>query len=362
MKLTVLNIAYPFAAAGPDAVGGAEQILSLLDQALVRAGHRSIVVAAEGSQTCGTLIPTSQPHGTLSDDVKRRVQRQHRRNIERAMELYDIDLIHLHGIDFNAYLPPPGPPALVTLHLPPAWYEPEVFALSRPRTYLHCVSRSQRRACPESADLIEEIPNGVPVEALGFACTKRNYAVALGRICPEKNAHVALDAARAADIGLLLGGQVFPYEAHRRYFDEQIVPRLDSRRRFLGPIGFARKRRLLAGARCLLHPTLAAETSSLVAMEALACGTPVIAFRSGALSDIIEDGVTGFLVSDEREMANRIADTGRIDPQICRETARRRFSLQAMTKKYFAVYERLVAAPAWATVPLESASEFVHWI
>ena len=85
------------------------------------------------------------------------------------------------------------------------------------------------------------------------------------------------------------------------------MPRLDRRRRFLGPLGFARKRRLLAAARCLLVPSLARETASLVAMEALACGTPVIAFPNGALAEVVEDGRTGFLVENTREMAAAIA-------------------------------------------------------
>lgn len=344
MKLTVLSVAYPLAAAGPDAVGGAEQILSLLDEALVRQGHRSIVVACEGSSCAGTLLPTPVPDGTLSDELRRQAQRQHRRNIQRALDRYDIDLIHMHGIDFLEYLPPPGVPTLVSLHLPPAWYRPEVFRLARPQTYLHCVSASQRRACPPGAPLLDEIENGVPIDALACRCGKRGFALALGRICPEKNFHVALQAGALAEASVLLGGQVFPYETHLRYFHEQIVPRLDGRRRFLGPVTFEGKRRLLSAARCLLQPTLAPETSSLVSMEALACGTPVVAFPSGALPEIVEHGVTGFLVHDAREMADAIEAAGQLDPEVCRAVARRRFSLEAMVGKYLAVYRQLAAA------------------
>jgi glycosyltransferase involved in cell wall biosynthesis len=110
---------------------------------------------------------------------------------------------------------------------------------------------------------------------------------------------------------------------------------------FLGPLGFARKRRLLAGARCLLLPTLAPETSSLVAMEALACGTPVVAFASGAIPEIVEHGVTGFLVRDAAEMARAIADCAALDPQRCRAAARERFPLERMVANYFDVYHQL---------------------
>jgi glycosyltransferase involved in cell wall biosynthesis len=143
---------------------------------------------------------------------------------------------------------------------------------------------------------------------------------------------------------MLVAGEVFPYEAHQRYFAAEVQPRLDSRRRFLGAVGGGRKRRLLAGARCLLVPSLAPETSSLVAREALALGTPVVAFPAGALADIVEDGRTGFLVRDVAAMATAIRRTDEIAPEDCRASARRRFSLARMTRDYLALYERLSRA------------------
>jgi len=165
--------------------------------------------------------------------------------------------------------------------------------------------------------------------------------MALGRICPEKGFHIALEAARRARVPLYIGGQVFPYEAHQRFFATELVPRLCSPHRFLGPVNRARKQRLLAAARCLLVPSLVPETSSLVAMEALSCGTPVIAFRKGALSEIVEDGKTGFLVEHEKEMAEAIHATTSLDPRLCREIARRRFSVARMTEQYLALYHKL---------------------
>jgi glycosyltransferase involved in cell wall biosynthesis len=343
MRLTVLSAAYPLAPTGPHAIGGAEQVLTQLDAALTRAGQRSIVVACEGSVTAGTLVATPTTNQALSEDVCQWVREQHRIGIERALNRWPIDLVHMHGIDFYTYLPPPGVPVLVTLHLPPAWYPPEVFHLGRPHTYLHCVSAAQRRACPPEAVLLPEIHNGVPTEALSAPHAKRRFAMMLGRICPEKGFHIALDAAASARFPALLAGEVFRYEAHERYFREEIVPRLDGLRRFIGPVGLARKRRLLSAARCLLVPSLAPETSSLVAMEALACGTPVVAFPSGALPDIVEHEKTGFLVQNAREMAEAIEAAGGLDPDVCRQTARARFSLDTMTNRYLSLYSRLVA-------------------
>jgi glycosyltransferase involved in cell wall biosynthesis len=122
------------------------------------------------------------------------------------------------------------------------------------------------------------------------------------------------------------------------------VPRLDRWRRFIGPVGTRRKRRLLAAARCLLIASQVAETSSLAAREALAAGTPVIATSAGALIDTIENGRTGFLVRDQHEMAIAIRRAGDIDGDACRSAARERFSLQAMIARYLATYRALADA------------------
>src|SRR5262249_25501474 len=142
-----------------------------------------------------------------------------------------------------------------------------------------------------------------PVACLATRVSRRNFVLSLGRICPEKGYHLALEAAIAARLPMILAGEIFRYEAHERYYAQEIAPRLNGVRKFIGPVGLARKRRLLSAARCLLVPSLVPETSSLVAMEALACGTPVIAFPSGALAEIVEHGRTGFLVKNETEMA-----------------------------------------------------------
>jgi glycosyltransferase involved in cell wall biosynthesis len=360
LSLTVLSVAHPFAAVGPDAVGGAEQVLNHIDGALVAAGHRSIVVARTESRPSGLLVATDAPAGSITDLQRQLTWAEHRRQVARVLATHAVDVVHIHGIDFHAYLPPPGAvPVLVTLHLPPSWYASQVFEPARPDVYLHCVSHSQHGACPRGARLLPPIENGVPVRALESRCGKRRFALSLGRICPEKNVHVALDAGRLARIGVLVAGQVFAYEAHERYFREQLAPRLDSQRRFIGPVGFKRKRRLLTSARCLLLPTIAPETSSLAAMEALACGTPVIAFPSGALAEIVDHGVTGFLVRSAAEMADAIEACDAIDAERCRAVARERFALERMVGKYFDVYEQLRAvarpapwrdagAPAWA--------------
>jgi glycosyltransferase involved in cell wall biosynthesis len=338
LALTVLSVAYPFAAVSPDAVGGAEQVLAQLDRALVGSGHRSIVVACEGSRVTGTLVTVPCTPGLLVESAIGAARQRHRDAIAATLRRFPIDLVHMHGVDFDTYLPPPGPPVLATLHLPISFYAPATLCPTRPHTWLNCVSRTQHAACPPTPSLLAPIANGVPVRSFFLRCAKRGFALLLARICPEKGVHVAIDASKRAGIPLLIGGEVFPYADHQLYFETEVRPRLDRWRRYIGPVGFARKRRLLAAARCLIISSLVPETSSLVAGEALAAGTAVVAFATGALTETVEHGLTGFLVNDESEMAAAILAAGKIKASACRAAARERFSLDRMFNEYLATY------------------------
>ncbi|MBV8912828.1 MAG: glycosyltransferase, partial [Acetobacteraceae bacterium] len=177
---------------------------------------------------------------------------------------------------------------------------------------------------------------------------KSRYAVMLSRVCPEKGLHLALEAAHLAGSKLLIGGEIFAYPSHQEYFTNEVKPLLDRQRRYLGPLGFHQKRRILAAARCLLIPSLVHETSSLVAMEAASCGTPVIAFSNGALPEVVEHGRTGFIVEDANEMAAALERVDEIDLEVCRQVARERFTLERMTSAYIARYQALAGALATA--------------
>ena len=340
-RLTVVSVSYPFAPVTADPVGGAEQVLARIDQALVAAGHRSIVVAPAGSETAGELRCVSPCEDTIDPAVRDRVYAEVRARLAEAIATDRPDAIHLHGADFPEYLPVPGPPVMVTLHLPLAWYAPGALTPQRPATFLHPVSQSQARTAPAGARLEAPIENGVPLSDVSLR--KQRFAVALGRVCPEKGFDDAIDAAKRAGAPLLLAGKVFPYPEHRRFFEERVLPRLDRARRWVGAVAGRRKQRLLARARCLLAPSKVAETSSLVAMEAIAAGTPVIAYRAGALPEVVEDGRTGFLVNGPEEMAEAIRAADAIDPETCRARARERFAVERMTDAYLARYRELAA-------------------
>lgn len=341
MRLTVLSVAFPLAPVSADPVGGAEQVLARLDRALVAAGHRSIVIAPEGSAAAGDLVPIPAAGGEIGQAEGERRRAAVRARIAEVTARERVDVIHMHGLDFDTYLPAGGPPVLVTLHLPLDWYASGALNPDRPDVLLHPVSANQAAAAPKDARIEAPIENGIEIPARSGR--KRRYAFALGRICPEKGFDDALEAARRARVPLLIAGSVFPYASHEAHFRDAIRPKLGWRRRWIGPVGGARKQRLLAEAHCVLIPSKARETSSLVAMEALAAGTPVVAYRSGALAEIVEPGLTGILADDVAGLAEAVGAVGDLDPDRCRERAIERFSADRMIASYFARYAELAA-------------------
>jgi glycosyltransferase involved in cell wall biosynthesis len=256
---------------------------------------------------------------------------------------WPVDIVHCHGIDFAAHLPPSEVPTLVTLHLAAEFYDPEALRPNGRPIWFNCVSEAQRRGFPAGMRMLPVVENGIPVDAFADEEPAAEFALALGRICPEKGFHLAIEAAGLARMPLLLGGEVFPYEAHRRYFAEAVRPHLGAGVHYLGPLDFAAKRRALGAARVLLVPSLVPETSSLVAMEAAAAGTPVVAFPAGALEQIVEPGVTGFLVDGVQAMAEAIPLAARLDRGRIRAVARRRFREERMVAGYRALYRHLAA-------------------
>ena len=340
MSLTVLNVAYPLAPVSQATAGGAEQVLLTLDQGLVRAGHRSVVIASAASRVDGLLLPVQMPSRNLTEESKREAWAKFRGALDSALQRFRVDIIHMHGVDFGEYLPDVDVPVVASLHLPLSWYGKNLQALPA-HASLVCVSHSQAQSALPGMRVTQIIPNGLDLRQFHPTPRKGDYVLCMGRICPEKGLHIAIDAARHAKEKLLIAGNLFDYPEHRQYFEKEVEPRLGAEAAFLGAVGGRRKASLLAGAKCLLIPSLVPETSSLIAMEALASGTPVIAWRSGALPEIVAQRNTGFLVSSVYEMSHAIRRVGSIRASDCRREAEIRFSAEWMIDSYLALYEEL---------------------
>jgi glycosyltransferase involved in cell wall biosynthesis len=342
--MKILYVSYPMLPVSDASCGGAEQMLWTLEREMARRGHRTAVAACEGSHVSGQLIPTGGAP-TAPDAFETRSD-QHCRAVIQAIAEQDFDLVHDESGFFWSRAGSVSTPLLATLHLPRTFYDDKSFQHVSPNVSLNCVSRSQARTFDNVPQMLGVVPNGIALERFRFEPKKHNYVLWLGRICPEKAPHLAIDAAERAGVRLIMAGQVYPFSWHLQYFEREIRPRLeraDHRVQWIEAPAFQVKLELLTGARALLLPTLAPETSSLVAMEAMACGTPVIAFPNGAIVEIVRHDITGYLVRDTIAMAHAINDLDRLCPGDARAIAEENFSARTMGDGYEAIYERIVS-------------------
>jgi glycosyltransferase involved in cell wall biosynthesis len=339
---SVLFVSYPMLPVSNASCGGAEQMLWVLEHELANRGMKSAVAACDGSCVTGELIATGAAP-EQSDAFEFRAA-EHRWRIEQVLQNRSFDLVHDKSGFWWENARTSSAPVLATLHLPRSFYPERLFRYIPPNVFFNCVSESQAQAFQDLPRFVGVVPNGIVVERFLFMRRKHDYVLWLGRICPEKAPHLAIDAAERAGVPLVLAGQVYPFDWHRQYFEREIRPRLDRACRNLKWVerpSFDQKIDLIRHARAVLLSTQAPETSSLVAMEAAACGTPVIAFANGAIPEIVRHGVTGFLVRDWKEMADAIADVEQLWPEDGRVIAEQEFSSRRMADKYCRVYAEI---------------------
>lgn len=265
--------------------------------------------------------------------------------VEKHLGLEDI-VIHNHVIQRNSWIwlmiSSRDRKVLTTLH-----YDPPIIVRAKlrvpPLKNLHfvAISRNQYirlRAC-FGRSLISYVYNGIPVNEYPFSKNKEDYFITLGAITFHKGTHIAIQVAKRLRLKLLIVGPI----RDSRYFNNFIKPHLSRNIRYLGEVDERRKRELLSKARALIFPVLREEFFGLVAIEALACGTPVIAFARGALPEIITDGETGFLARSGEELYQKVKLLDRIDPIKCRRVSLSRFDSRVMTLNYFKLYQNLLA-------------------
>ena len=346
--LRILYIGYPLLPVSEASAGGAEQMLRVTERQMARRGHSTVVAACDGSQVAGELLPTGaapeQPDCLSQRDAEHNARiLQFLARRQRAHPRFQ--LIHDMSGTFWPQAAVLTLPVLVTLHLPRAFYPAKMFENIPPNVSFNCVSQSQLRSYSDLPRQLGVVRNGIELERFRFSTGKRSYLLWLGRFCEEKGAHLAIQAAGLAGVPVLLAGQIYPFSYHQQYFLREIAPHLGdgrSRVRLAEAPALAQKVQFLSHARALLIPSLADETSSLVAMEAAACGTPVIAFRRGALPEVVRDGVTGFLVNTVEEMAHAVARLKKIQPANCRRHAEQNFSAVSMAYDYERLYRQVV--------------------
>ncbi len=340
--LSILYIAYPLLTVSETSAGGAEQMLFTLEREMAATGHRTTVAASVGSTPSGRLLETGHPVSE-PDHYEQREQEHTLRILEQLRQHPDeFDLVHDKSGSFFRHADACPVPVLATLHLPRSFYREQWLQAAARNLFFNCVSHSQARSFADLPNAIAVVQNGIRMPELPLPTRKENRVLWLGRICEEKAPHLAVAAAKLAGVPLTLAGSVYPFSYHQRYFDRAVKPHTERNFTYVEAPGVETKNRLLAGARALLLTSTVEETSSLVAMEAMSMGTPVIAFRRGAFPEIIADGETGFLVDSVEQMAGAIHDASRISPDACRSRVERFFRADRMARDYEQLYRRVV--------------------
>jgi glycosyltransferase involved in cell wall biosynthesis len=339
--MRIAQVAPLFESVPPKLYGGTERVVSYLTEELVRQGHEVTLFASGDSETTARLV-AGCPRALWQEPACREQLPHHVRLVELvAREAQQFDLIHFH-IDYVhfpvvARLPCPS---VTTLHgrLHPMDLEPLFKAY--PDVPLISISDDQRRPIPW-ANWKSTVHHGLPLDLHTFRDKPGTYLAFLGRVSPEKGLDRAVEIARRVGLPLRMAAKIYPEERH--YFEREIEPLLKASPwvEFVGEVGGTAKDAFLGGASALLFPIEWAEPFGLVMIEAMACGTPVVAFRRGSVPEVMVDGVTGFVVNTVDEA---VAAVGRVDGlrrEACREVFERRYSADRMARDYQAVYRTL---------------------
>lgn len=327
----------------PDRYGGIEFVVSTLTDGLVDRGHDVTLFAAGGSTTKAELRSyRAAPLGEAA--IENPLAELPHLNHAYA-QAGEFDVVHDHttfGIGPSLGARVTGTAVVHTTHVPVS----ESLLLRRTYELIHddvhlvAVSKSQRLDCP-TLNFAATVHNGIPVDRFPFSVEKDDYLLFVGRMCREKGAHLAIQAAQALGRRLLMGVKMHE-KFEREFFESEVRGSLTPNIQILGELNFAEKVEVFARASCTLMPTQWPEPFGLVAVESLACGTPVVALRNGAMAETIEDGVTGIVADDMEAFIDGIARAETLDPAACRRSVEQRFSVEAMVEGYERVYERVV--------------------
>lgn len=347
--MKIAQVAPLYEAVPPRLYGGTERVVAHLTDALVELGHEVTLFSSAEARSLGRLVSVRDQAMRLDPAPLKSDAAAHLVMLHEVLVRADaFDMIHFHTDMahfpmFSRY----ANKTITTLHgrldlkdLPGVYERWAEYGLVS-------ISDNQRRALP-LANWRATVHHGMPEALYRFSPSSEGYFAFLGRISPEKRPDRAIRIATALNRPLKIAAKVDAADA--AYWETVIRPLVEGNPlvEFVGEIGDAQKSAFLGGAQALLFPIDWPEPFGLVMIEAMACGTPVVAYRCGAAPEVIEDGLTGFLVNDFDQAVAAAAQAGRLDRQAIRTTFERRFSATAMARRYIDVYGDLLARRPFA--------------
>jgi glycosyltransferase involved in cell wall biosynthesis len=341
----IAQIAPLYESVPPLLYGGTERVVSWLTEELVRQGHEVTLFASGDSQTSARLVPACAKALWRDPDCRETLP-HHVRLMELVFREYDrFDVLHFH-CDFLHFpiLRRRPCPNVTTLHglVHPPDLEPLLQEFNE--MPLVSISDSQRRPLPR-ANWQATVYHGMPANLLSYREQPEDYLAFLGRISPDKGIEEAIAIALQSGKKLNIAAKIYPED--QEYYHQAIVPRLNqakSRVEFVGEVGGPAKQSFLGRAEAVLFPIGWPEPFGLVMIEAMACGTPVIAFRRGSVPEVMSDGTTGFVVDDIAGAVAALKQIHKIDRKACRSTFEQRFDAVRMGRDYLDVYDQVIAA------------------
>lgn len=326
----------------PLAYGGTELVVSQLAEGLREAGHEVTLFASGDSQTTAELrflYPEAvAPHGVMD---KEDYQRHEATHVAWALsQAAQFDVLHDHtktsGTVLSRFV---SRPVVTTIHND---FTPErraVYLKHRNHPYV-AISQAHAKRCPQ-LNYVGVVYNGLDMRPTIFRREKKGYMLFLGRLCEAKGTHTAIALAQVLRLPLILAGKVDPADVG--YFEDQVKPHLDGELvRYVGEVSGRAKWELIADAHCMVFPIQWPEPFGLVMIEAMACGTPVIATRWGSVPEVVCHGVSGWVADDFNGLLEGVQRASQLSPLACRRWVERRFGARAMVDGYLRVYAKLL--------------------
>jgi glycosyltransferase involved in cell wall biosynthesis len=344
--LRIAMVAPPYFDVPPPAYGGVESVVADLVDDLAARGHDITLIGA-GQNLTGArrFIPLwAEPQSDRLGEPFPEVV--HAARVAEVLDQLDVDVVHDHTLAGPLLGRGTRVPTVITVHGPVVGDEGEYYRALGRSVRMVAISEAQRAKAPE-LPWAATVHNSIRASTFPFRADKEPFVLFLGRMNTTKGPHLAIDAARAAGLPIVLAGKCSePVE--KAYFEREIKPRLGSDTEIFGVADAAAKRDLLSRACALLFPICWEEPFGLVMIEAMACGTPVVALRRGSVPEIVVNGVTGIITDNPAQLPGAIDLARQLDPAACQAHVVARFNTGLMAARYEDAYRRVLAEAALA--------------